>query len=95
MVTTHLGAWEQWNEVLDLLAGRNIYMDISYALPQLDAATARRIIFKHPKEYVLFGSDSPWSGPQETYRHLQALKLGDAREELILHKNSLTLLGSV
>jgi len=95
MVTTHLGAWEQWNEVLDLLAGRNIYMDISYALHQLDAATARRIIFKHPKEYVLFGSDSPWSGPQETYRHLQALKLGDAREELILHKNSLTLLGSV
>ena len=95
MVTTHLGAWKQWDEVEDLLAGRNIYMDISYTLDQLDAATARRIILKHPKEYVLFGTDSPWSGPQETYKHLQALELGSAREELILHKNGLELLESV
>jgi len=95
MVTTHLGAWEQWGEVEDLLAGRNIYMDISYTLDQLDVETARRIILKHPKEFVLFGTDSPWSGPQETYKHLQALKLGSVREELILNKNGLALLDSV
>jgi predicted TIM-barrel fold metal-dependent hydrolase len=95
MVTTHLGAWQQWHEVEDLLAGRNIYMDISYTLDQLDAASARRIILKHPKEYVLFGTDSPWAGTQETYKHLQALQLGSEREELILIKNGLALLESV
>lgn len=95
MVTTHLGAWQQWAEVEDLLAGRKIYMDISYTLGQIDTQTARRIILKHPREYLLFGTDSPWSGPQKTYKQLQALELGDEREELILRKNGLALLESV
>ncbi len=95
LVTTHLGAWQQWGEVEDLLAGRNIYMDISYTLDQLDPQAARRIILKHPKEYILFGTDSPWSGPQETFTNLQALDIGREREELILRKNGLALLESV
>lgn len=95
MVTTHLGAWQQWGEVEELLAGRNIYMDISYTLDQIDPQTARRIILKHPSDYILFGTDSPWSGPQETYKNLQALELGAAIEELILRKNGLALLDSV
>jgi predicted TIM-barrel fold metal-dependent hydrolase len=95
MVTTHLGAWQQWAEVEDLLAGRKIYMDISYTLGQIDNQTARRIILKHPREYLLFGTDSPWSGPQKTYKQLQALELGDEREELIIRKNGLALLESV
>jgi predicted TIM-barrel fold metal-dependent hydrolase len=95
MVTTHLGAWQQWSEVEEMLAGKKIYMDISYTLDQIDPQTARRIILKHPKEYILFGTDSPWSGAQETFKHLQALDLGDEREELILRKNGLALLGSV
>jgi predicted TIM-barrel fold metal-dependent hydrolase len=95
MVTTHLGAWQQWSEVEEMLAGKKIYMDISYTLDQIDPQTARRIILKHPKEYILFGTDSPWSGAQETYKHLQALDLEDEREELILRKNGLALLESV
>ena len=95
MVTTHLGAWQQWHEVEELLAGRKIYMDISYTLDQIDPQTARRIILKHPKGYILFGTDSPWSGTQETYKHLQALDLGSEREEMILRTNGLALLESV
>ena len=70
-------------------------MDISYTLDQIDQGTARRILLKHPKEYILFGTDSPWSGPQDTYKHLQALKLGSEREELILRKNGQALLESI
>ena len=95
MVTTHLGAWQQWEEVEDLLAGRKVYMDISYTLDQIDPQIARRIILKHPKEYILFGTDTPWSGPLETYKYLQALDLGADREDLILRENGLSLLESV
>ena len=95
MVTTHLGAWQQWEEVEELLAGRRIYMDISYTLDQIDPHTARRIILKHPEEYILFASDSPWSGPRETLQHLRALELGQQREHRILRKNGLALLESV
>ena len=64
-------------------------------LDQIDPLTARRIILQHPKEYILFGTDSPWSGARDTYKHLQALGLGTEREELILSENGLALLNSV
>ena len=95
MVTTHLGAWQQWSEVEDLLAGRNIYMDISYTLGQIDLQAARRIILKHPREYILFGTDSPWSGARDTYQNLTRLELGSELERCILRENGLALLESV
>jgi len=95
MVTTHLGAWQQWAEVEELLAGRKIYMDVSYTLDQIDPQQARRIILKHPKEYILFGTDSPWSGARETYNNLLRLELGEELERSILRENGLTLLQSV
>jgi len=95
IVTTHLGAWQQWDEVEEFLAGRKIYMDISYTLDQINPQTARRIILKHPREFILFATDGPWSGVEYTYKHLQALDLGREREELILYKNGRDLLASV
>jgi len=95
MVTTHLGAWQQWAEVEDLLAGKKIYMDISYTLDQIDPQTARRIILKHPREYILFGTDSPWSGARQTYENLLKLDLGQELERCILRENGLALLQSV
>ena len=94
MVTTHLGAWQQWAEVEEMLAGRKIYIDISYTLGQIDTQTARRIILKHPKEYILFGTDSPWSSARDTYNKLMELELGEELENRILRKNGLALLES-
>ena len=95
MITTHLGAWQQWAEVEELLAGEKIYMDVSYTLDQIDPATARRIILRHPGEYIIFGTDSPWSGARETVERLKSLELGRELEEMILRKNGLALLESL
>lgn len=93
LVTSHLGAWEQWQEVNALLAGRPVYMDISYALDQINPDLAREIIEKHPPAYILFGSDSPWAGQQETITMLQSLGLKTELESRILRDNALALLG--
>ena len=95
LVTSHLGAWEQWEEVREVLAGRPVYMDISYTLDQVDIDLARDIILNHPKEYILFGSDSPWSDQQATGELLKNLQLGKEREQLIMRENGLRLLNSV
>ena len=95
MVTTHLGAWQDWDEVEKHMVGKNIYMEISYALDLLDREKARRIILNHPKEYVLFGSDSPWTDQAGTLALLKGLDLGQERENLILRENALRLLASV
>lgn len=95
MVTTHLGAWEDWDEVEKWLVGKKIFMEISFALDLLDREKARRIILNHPKEYVLFGTDSPWTGQDKTLALLKGLELGPELEERILRKNGINILNSV
>ena len=96
LVTTHLGAWKQWEEVEDCLLGKPIYMEISFSLDFLkDDSAVRKIFTNHPPEYILFGTDSPWTKQQETLSLLRELRLGKEKEKLILRENALNLLSSV
>jgi predicted TIM-barrel fold metal-dependent hydrolase len=95
IVTSHLGAWDDWDEVEKHLVGKKIYMEISFSLEYLGKEAARRIILNHPKEYILFGTDSPWTDQGKTVELFRGLDLGEEMEDLILYKNALGLLGSV
>ncbi len=92
LVTSHLGAWEDWDEVERLIIGKKVYMEISYALDILDPLRARRMILAHPAEYVLFGTDSPWTSQDKTLSLLLDLNLGSELERKILRENALSLL---
>lgn len=92
-VATHLGAWQQWEEVRRLLIGREIYMEISFALDELDAAQAREMILRHPDGYVLFGTDSPWTDQAQTLALVEKLNLASEKLKAILSDNALSLLG--
>jgi predicted TIM-barrel fold metal-dependent hydrolase len=92
MVTTHLGAWEQWDEVRELLLGREIYMELSFSIEYLGEG-ARDFILGHPGGYVFFGTDSPWTGQKETLQRVKALGLGEKVEAALLRDNALRLLG--
>jgi predicted TIM-barrel fold metal-dependent hydrolase len=95
IVTSHLGAWDDWDEVERLLAGKNIYMEISFALDLLTRERAREIILKHPKDRILFGTDSPWTGQEATLSLFLNLRLGPEIEQLVLRDNAERLLNSV
>ena len=95
LVSTHLGAWEDWEEVEKHMSGRNIYMEISYSLDCMSRETARRIILNHPKDHLLFGSDSPWADQGQAISQLRELGLGEELEGLILSGNAVKLLDSV
>lgn len=94
-VATHLGAWEQWDEVEDLLLGREIYMELSCSFESLRADEVKRLILGHPEGHVLFGTDSPWTDQGESLSLLKGLGLGREREERIVRGNALDLLASV
>jgi len=91
-VATHLGSWEMWDEVEKFIVGKEIYMEISFSLEFLSEERAKKIILKHPPEYILFGTDSPWTDQGETFERLRKLKLPEKIEEMILYKNASTLL---
>jgi len=92
LVTTHLGAWQQWDEVKDLLIGKEIYMEISFALDYLSTEMARKMIMDHPAGYVLFGTDSPWTDQEKTLSLLKKLNLPPGKQKEILSDNAMRLL---
>lgn len=91
-VASHLGAWEDWDEVERHLVGRPIYLDLSFAIDGIGPPRARELILRHPPEYMLFGSDSPWAGQQETIDQVRGLELGAQRERLLFAENAMRLL---
>jgi uncharacterized protein len=92
-VATHLGAWQQWDEVEKVLAGRHIYMETSWSLECISPEQAKRIILKHPPDCVLFGTDSPWTDQGKSIELLKNLKLPAELEKRILRDNAKALLG--
>jgi len=93
LVTTHLGAWQQWDEVRRHLLGRKVYMEMSFALDELGPQQARAMILGHPDGCVLFGTDSPWTDQAGTRALLENLHLPQKKLQAILADNALSLLG--
>ncbi len=92
LISTHFGGWDIWDEVEEILIGREIYMEISFALHYLKEEQVVRMLNNHPPEYLLFGSDSPWVDQTEYITKLKALPLNDKLLAGILGENALKLL---
>jgi hypothetical protein len=95
LVTTHLGSWQQWDAVERYLIGKPIYMETSFSVQYLPPEQLRRMLLAHPPEYLLFGSDSPWTDQVAQIEALSALGLGEALEKKIFFENAQTLLRTV
>jgi len=94
-IATHLGAWQQWDDAEKELAGKHIYMELSWSLEYLNQEQARRIILTHPADCVLFGTDSPWTDQGKTLSLLSNLNLPAKLEQKILRDNALAILSPI
>ena len=94
LVATHLGAWDDWDEVERLLIGRKIYTELSFSLEFLNKDRAKSIISRHPDDCILFGTDSPWTDQAKTLELVRMLGLGQESEQRIVRDNALRLLNS-
>jgi uncharacterized protein len=94
LIATHLGGWDEWADVRRLLTGEPIYMELSFALDFLDQVRLRDILLTHPPEYLLFGTDSPWTDQATTLKMLGKLGLPQAILDGITGGNARRLLHS-
>ena len=104
LVLAHTGAWGQWNEVLEKIAGRNVYMDISFSLGStkrkstgeelklLDDDLLVKIVRKHGVDKVLFGTDSPWGDHKMMLDKFLTLPFTKEEQDKILYLNAKKLL---
>ncbi len=93
-ISTHCGAWCDWEEVRRHLLGQPVWIETAFSLECMDAGSARALLLGHPAEYLMFGTDSPWTDQAQAIAQVRRLNLGAPREELLLGGNAARLLDS-
>jgi predicted TIM-barrel fold metal-dependent hydrolase len=93
LIATYMGGWGDWDEVEACLLGQPVYMETSMALDSLAPERLRQMLLAHPADYLLFGTDSPWTGQKESLAKLAALDLPPELFAKITSANARALLG--
>ncbi|MFW6062231.1 MAG: amidohydrolase family protein, partial [Planctomycetota bacterium] len=93
LICTHLGGWENWDEVEQHLIGGPALLETSFSLARMDAHRARQMIETHGPEKVMFGSDWPWNRQDEEISRVQSLHLDQSTQRSVLYRNAARLLG--
>jgi len=68
-------------------------MEISFALDYMSPETSREMLMCHPEEYILFGTDSPWTNQGKTLLQLKNLMIPEKKLNSMLSRNAMSLLG--
>lgn len=93
LISSHLGAWKDWDEAERLLLGKPVYMDTSACFDFMDEHRFRHFLTSHPKEYLLFGTDSPWVDQKDALDRIRRQGLSRERMDAVLGGNAARLLG--
>ena len=93
LIAAHLGGLFQWEEVLEELAGTDIYFDTSMAEKYGNEELVEAIYKKHGADKLLFGTDSPWSNSVTAVKKMRERNFSDEELEKIFHGNAEKLLG--
>ncbi len=92
IIAAHMGGYRYWEDVEKYLAGRDVYLDTSFAYNEMGAEAMEKLIRDHGAEKILFGSDTPWTDQAKEVSNIKSLNLTGKELDLILGGNSARLL---
>ncbi|MCR4874717.1 MAG: amidohydrolase family protein [Clostridia bacterium] len=104
LVLAHTGGWGLWDEVYEKIAGRNVYMDISFSLGTtikksngkiqklIEDDMLMKIVKKHGVDKILYGTDSPWGDHKMMLDKFMTLPFTKEEQDKILYQNAKKLL---
>lgn len=92
-VLAHYGAWKQWDEVYEYLAGADVYLDTAFTFDYIAQEQFMKILHKHGSDKILFATDSPWSGQGESIEVLRSMPIPHEDLEKIQGGNAKRILG--
>ena len=92
VIAAHWGGVGCYEQVLEKLCGKGVYLDTSFGYGQMPKYYAQKILDTHGADKILFGTDTPWHTPRMEKRLLSSLMISDNDMEKITHKNAEKLL---
>jgi hypothetical protein len=91
-IGAHMGGFKIWNEVIEKLAGKNIYFDTSSALIYMEKKQRNSFISKHPVDKILFGTDFPFGTQKNDIDCLKSLDIEEKNKVKLFSENIIKLL---
>ena len=88
VVAAHLGGYLMYEDTLKYLCSKDVYIDTSFSCGKVPPYYAKQIIANHPCDRVLFGTDMPWSSPEDELSFIDSLELNAGDRDAILYKNA-------
>ncbi len=92
IIAAHFGGFKLWDEVREVLLGKDIYLDTSYFFPYFSRQEAKELLERHPAQRLLFGTDFPLVDQQHDLACLHELGLSPELRDRILFRNARALL---
>lgn len=103
-ILAHMGGWQNWREVLEILADTKVFIDTSFStgkivprsdfhwkeddLKLLTPAQFMTFVEVFGADRILFGTDSPWSSARTSIDFIKNLPLNDGDKNKILGLNA-------
>lgn len=94
LVLAHLGGCDMPDEVIEKIAGKNVYMDTAVVLHRYPEKS-KAIIEAHGYDKILFATDSPWADQRYFVKLFKSFGFSEEAMELMLHKNAEKLLNLI
>lgn len=82
-IAAHLGGNFLWEDALEHLAGRDVWLDTSASLHAVNESTLHAILQRHDPEKIIFGSDYPFWDPSVEARRLERLTSSDTLDKIL------------
>lgn len=93
LILAHLGAYQMWDGVEELLVGQDVHFDASYVFDICPDERIERMIRNHGFDKVVWGSDFPWQPQSQGLAGMARLGFPEDAKRMILGENLAQLLG--
>ena len=92
VIGAHMGGFLMWDEVLEKLAGKNIYFDTSDSIRFMKRETLKLYFEKHGYDKIFHASDFPLENPKNEVDFIRSLDISEEDKEKIFSGNIKKLL---
>ncbi|GAB1401430.1 TatD family hydrolase [Elusimicrobiota bacterium] len=91
-IGAHMGGFNIWDEVIEKLAGKNIYFDTSTAMIYMKKEQWNKFVTNHSLDKILFGTDFPFGIQKNDIDFLKALDIEENNKVKLFSGNIKKLL---
>lgn len=89
----HMGGFLMHEKLLELVIGKDIYIDTSCVAEWVGMDVFKKILNSHRKDRVLFATDSPWNTFKGAVDNINCLDIDEEYKNMIFSENAKNLLG--